>query len=97
MINIKNKHFHILKSILKAYNYSFFLFGSRISEKAREFSDIDLLYFENIPNDIIIRIEEELEESDLPYKVDLVNYNQCDDNFKKIIGNNYVCIQRKVP
>lgn len=70
-----------------------FLFGSRITSKVKNFSDIDLLYFEEIPNDIIIKLEEEFEESDLPYKVDLVNYNKCDDNFKRIIGDKYICLQ----
>jgi predicted nucleotidyltransferase len=93
MINIEPKHLQIIKTILSHYNYSFYVFGSRITQKAKRFSDIDLLYFENIPSDTLLKLEEEFEESDLPYKVDLVNYNQCDEDFKKIIGSNYVPLQ----
>lgn len=93
MINIEHRHLQILKKILAKYDCSFFLFGSRISKNAKKFSDIDLLYFETLQNNILLRLEEELEESDLPYKVDLIAYNQCDNNFKKIIDCNYVCIQ----
>lgn len=39
------------------------------------------------------RLLEELEESDLPYIVDLVDYNKCDDYFKQIIDKNYICVQ----
>lgn len=93
MINMEKKYIEILKSILQKYNYSFFLFGSRITKKIKPFSDIDLFYTEDIPNSIIYQLEEDLEESDLPYRVDLVSYNKCDEDFKKIIGNKYVCIQ----
>ncbi len=92
-INIEERHLDILKRILSKYDYNFFIFGSRITPYAKKFSDIDLLYFENIPNPIRLKIDEDFEESDLPYKVDLVDYNKCDSDFKKIIGTNYLRIQ----
>jgi predicted nucleotidyltransferase len=75
MINIKPKHLDIVLGIIGKYNYNFYAFGSRITEKIKEFSDLDLFYTENIPEKIIIDIEDELEESDLPYKVDIIDYN----------------------
>ena len=93
MINIEDRHLEVVKKILNKYDYSFFLFGSRITTKAKKFSDIDLLYFEHIPNNIILQLEEEFEESDLPYKVDLVNYHKCDFDFQQIIANQYICLQ----
>lgn len=93
MINIDEKYLKMLKSILSQYNgYGFYLFGSRITNKVKPFSDIDLLYFDNISNKEIFQLKDDLEESNLPYKVDLVNYNKCSDSFKKSIGNNYVRI-----
>jgi GNAT superfamily N-acetyltransferase len=93
MINIEQKHLDILNKILNKYDYSFFIFGSRITNKARKLSDIDLLYFEDISAHDINEIEEAFIESDLAYEVDLVCYNNCDHDFKKIIGNNYICLQ----
>jgi predicted nucleotidyltransferase len=94
VINLEKKHLELVSSILKKYEYSFFVFGSRITTKAKPISDLDLLYFENIPSKIINNIEEEFEESDLPFTVDLVNYHKCDTDFQKIIGKNYICLQK---
>lgn len=93
MINMEERHLSIVQAILKQYDYSFFVFGSRITEKAKRFSDLDLVYFENIPNSIILKLEEDFEESNLPYTVDLVNYNKCDSTFQEIIDRAYVCLQ----
>lgn len=93
MINVEERHLRIIKSILKKYNYSFFVFGSRITQHAKKFSDLDLLYFDDIPSCVVMKIEEDFEESDLPYKVDLVDYKKCDEDFHKIIGTHYECIQ----
>ena len=95
MINMKDHHLEIIKNILQKYDYSFYVFGSRITDKAKEFSDLDLLYFDEISDSTLVILEEEFENSNLPYKVDLIDYNQCDDDFKNIIGENYICIQEK--
>ena len=94
MINIKPKHLDIVLSIIGKYNYNFYAFGSRITEKIKEFSDLDLFYTENIPEKIIIDIEDELEESDLPYKVDIIDYNKCDKNFQEIMKSGYVKLNK---
>ncbi len=93
MINIKPRHLDIVMSILNKYDYKFYVFGSRVTDKAKEFSDLDLFYNEDIPEKIIMNIEDEFEESDLPYKVDIVNYNKCDKNFQKIMKS--VCASLK--
>lgn len=90
MINLEQKHLAIVTGILKKYDYAFFVFGSRITEKTKKFSDLDLLYFDDIPSSIILKIEEAFEESDLPFKVDLVNYHKCDKDFQNIIGSSYI-------
>lgn len=48
------------------------MFGSRITSKAKRFSDVDLFYKDAIPGTVITKLEAELEESDLPYKVDII-------------------------
>lgn len=93
MINIEPKHLKILIGILKQYDISFFLFGSRITPHVKQFSDIDLLYFENIETHLLLKLEEAFEDSDLPYKVDLLAYHKLDEDFKKIIGSRYICLQ----
>jgi predicted nucleotidyltransferase len=93
MINIEPQHLKIVENILKKYPYSFFVFGSRITAKARTFSDLDLCFFEDIPTKIQIQIEEDFEESDLPYKVDIVNWQSCNQELKNVISKNMKCLQ----
>jgi predicted nucleotidyltransferase/ribosomal protein S18 acetylase RimI-like enzyme len=93
MINIDPRHLKIIKNILSKYDYTFYLFGSRLTYKAKAFSDIDLYYTEDIPATLLNKLEEDFEESDLPYKADLVDYNKCDEGFKKIMLQNYLCLQ----
>jgi uncharacterized protein len=51
------------------------IFGSRATHDARPGSDIDLAIMNEGVSEIeILRIASELEESDLPYFVDVVNY-----------------------
>ena len=53
MINIKPKHLEIVLGIIGKYNYNFYAFGSRITDKIKKFSDLDLFYTEDIPEKII--------------------------------------------
>lgn len=93
MLNIEEKHLHIIHDILKKYPYNFYVFGSRITASTKKLSDLDLLYFDEIPSALLSQLEEDFTESDLPYKVDLVDYNKCDEEFKSLIGEKYLPIQ----
>ena len=85
MVSIEKKHLEILKSILKKYSYTFYVYGSRVTGKNRKYSDLDLCYREIIPTKIISDIREELEESDIPFRVDLVYWNDMPEGFQKLI------------
>ena len=82
-IQIEEKHAKIIKDILSKYPYSFFAFGSRAKYTSDKFSDLDLCFFDQMPNNIKLNIEEEFEESDLPYKVDIIDYNNCPTYFQE--------------
>lgn len=85
MIQTEPKHWKIIQSILKKYPYHFYAFGSRATHIAKEFSDLDLCYKENIPKHIITEIRGDFEDSNLPYTVDIVAWSDCSDDFKKHI------------
>jgi predicted nucleotidyltransferase len=72
-LQIETRHLSILQQILSKYPYHFYAYGSRVKGKAGKFSDLDLCYQENIPRKVIYQIKDELEESDLPFFVELVN------------------------
>ncbi|MBU4210907.1 nucleotidyltransferase domain-containing protein [Patescibacteria group bacterium] len=75
-----------------------FVFGSRAVGKKRKFSDVDVGLISKGKMSVMkkMAIEEELEESNIPYTVDVVDFYNVDEKFKKIALkkvislNNYV-------
>ena len=74
----------VLKHIPKD-NFAVFLFGSRAVGNAKPLSDIDIgiLWPEPLPTIIKADLESDLEESIVPYKIDLIDFYQVDKDFKK--------------
>lgn len=93
MLFMEPKHWKIVQKILSKYPYAFYAFGSRVKGNPKTLSDLDLCFFENIPTNTLAHIDEDFEESDLPYKVDIVNWNTCSDTFREIIKKDLVRIQ----
>ena len=85
MIHMDQKHLNIVKDILKKYPYTFYAFGSRVKGTQKPFSDLDLCFMDQIPSIAIAHIREEFEESNLPFTVDLVDWNLCDETFRSYI------------
>lgn len=69
------------------YNCKVFLFGSRAKGKFKRGSDIDI-GFQNITKEDFIKVRDELslfwEESIVPYKIDLVNFDFVLDDFREV-------------
>lgn len=93
-LNIEQRHLDMVMKITNRYDYSFFAFGSRVTAKNKKFSDLDLFYLEEIPNKVVLELEEAFEESDIPFTIDLVNFNKCDADFQELMLRNYICIKR---
>lgn len=74
----------VLKHIPKD-NFAVFLFGSRAVGNAKPLSDIDIgiLGTEPLPTLIKADLESDLEESIVPYKIDLIDFYKVDKDFKK--------------
>ncbi len=69
-------------------------FGSRVTGKAKKFSDLDLVIMGNtpVPSFTLARLADEFDESDLPFKVDLVDWARTEDGFRRIIEEQSVAI-----
>lgn len=93
MIYMAEKHLKILQRVLSKYPYRFFVFGPRIKGTEKRFSDLDLCYKEKIPSLTLSKLEEDFEESDLPFKVDIINWNYCSNNFKELIAKDMVLLE----
>ena len=66
-----------------------FAFGSRVTGTNRKFSDLDLAFIlpdnKKMPAKQWNKLKYAFELSDLQFRVDIVDYNCCEDYFKKII------------
>ncbi len=92
MLHLEKKHHAIIHNILSKYPYTFYAFGSRVKGNHHRLSDLDLCFKDPIPYSIISHLEEDFEESDLPYKVDIVNWQTCSEEFRSIISKNLLAM-----
>jgi predicted nucleotidyltransferase len=69
---------------LKGRRVRVYLFGSRARDRARRWSDVDIAIepLEPLPDLLLSDIREALEESDVVYKVDLVDLSQVGQEFR---------------
>lgn len=72
--------------------YRVFLFGSRACGNAKKMSDIDVGILGNnkFPTQLKFAIENEIEESIVPFKVDIIDFFDVDETFKKEALNQIV-------
>lgn len=93
MLDLSAEHLSVVKEILndKVPNCPVWVFGSRIKGTAKRYSDLDLAIITKQP--LTIRQLSELDmafsESDLPFKVDVIDWASCSDNFKQCILQQY--------
>jgi predicted nucleotidyltransferase len=84
-MQIEPKHLEIVKSILHSKPQAFYVFGSRANNTARELSDLDILVKSSISTLELSQLREEFEESNLPFKVDLVVWQEISTSFRNKI------------
>lgn len=90
----------LVKEILEKHlpaNVRVYVFGSRIRGNAKKFSDLDLaIDFDGAPVSMAIlsALSFDFEESDLPYKVDLIDLNTINSHFKKTIEPDLTLLSR---
>jgi len=89
MKSITKKEAQILKEIFKNYK-NVYVFGSRIHGTHKKFSDLDVCLKNDIPAHEYVLLEEKLENSDLSFTVDLIEYSKVADTFKKIIDRDAI-------
>jgi len=89
MIAVEAYEMDIIIEIIKKHisNCYVLAFGSRIKGTNNAASDLDLAVVgsDKISFDIIGAMKEDFMESDIPYKVDVLDYNGISPTFKKII------------
>lgn len=87
----------IVRRILRQFvpSYEVWAFGSRVKGTQKLYSDLDLAVITDFPLDLQVHADlaTAFSESDLPWKVDLVDWAMTNENFHQIILQQYVVIQ----
>ena len=98
MIDIRSDYLRIIKSILKKYvpDYKVLAFGSRVAWTAKEYSDLDLVVVSDTPLSprTMALMKEAFSESDLPFKVDVLDWATTSDEFRSVIEKEYEVVQK---
>jgi len=71
---------------------SIFVFGSRARGDYKKFSDLDIVVEGVVPASLISGIRESLEESSLPFRVDIVQIHELADSYREGVLRDRVAI-----
>ena len=95
-VDLTPEHSRIVLDVLRQHvpDRKILVFGSRASGCARQYSDLDLAIIgdEPLTLDISAILREAFSDSDLPFKVDFVDWAQTDESFRDIIGHSSIQI-----
>ena len=88
-LDLRPGHWAIVREILRKHvpEREVVVFGSRATGTAKKYSDLDIAILgdEPLSLDTIASIGEGLGDSDLPFKVDVVDWARADEAFRAII------------
>lgn len=94
-MDLQHEHYlivqHILRNTLPA-NIRVWVFGSRAHKTKKAYSDLDLLIDigKTMPLELLADLRHQFDESDLPFKVDIADWNSVDASFKKRVNTEKV-------
>ena len=84
--NKSNQEKNIITNLLKKYNLKeVYAFGSRTTGKHNKYSDLDLVIKDKASDALLYQLEDDFKESNLAFKIDIVTWDRCDDDFRKRI------------
>ena len=97
---LDSRHLEIVRAILLKYvpHYEVRMFGSRANGVEKKHSDLDIVVMTSEPLSVKIMtdLRHNFSESNLPFKVDVIDWSAINKNFKKIIlQSNYEILQQK--
>ena len=90
-VDLPGDHRRLVLGILRTHlpqRTKTWVFGSRVTGRARRYSDLDLAIDagRRLTLDEIAGLAEAFSDSDLPYKVDLVDWHDIDDRWRQAIA-----------
>lgn len=98
-IDLNQRDWDELKRIISEYvpEYTIWAFGSRVTGSAKPYSDLDIVIHSEqlLPLGRMAAIKDAFDESDLPIRVDVVDWAATSASFREIIMQSYVVIQQE--
>ena len=89
-LQVSDGEWQQVSAILQRYlpHNEIWAFGSRVKGNAKPFSDLDLAIISDtsLPLTLLAEVAEAFSESDLPWKVDLVDWATTSQRFRQVIA-----------
>ncbi len=96
MIDLPTDQLEQVRQIVRLHmpEHEVFAFGSRVNGKAKKFSDLDLMLKTgaSVSWKKLAGLRESFEDSDLPITVDLVDWSNCSDEFRRLVAADLVSL-----
>lgn len=96
-IDIRPDLWPIVRDILQRHvpDREVWAFGSRVRGRAKRYSDLDLAIVSDtpLPIRVLTRLADDFSDSDLPWRVDLVDWVTTSETFRRIIAERKVVVQ----
>ena len=96
-LQISDQELAIVKTILQQYvtDIPVWAYGSRVKGTAKRYSDLDLALVTKEPLTFLqlAKLENAFSDSELEWKVDIVDWASASDEFKQIVLQNYIELQ----
>ena len=97
-IEVSSSEWKIIEEILMTIvpNQEVLAFGSRAKFSAKPYSDLDLALKGETPLNLssVVDLRDAFSNSDLTFKVDIVQWENISESFRKIISKNSVSIKK---
>ncbi len=99
-IDLNPHDLDIVRAILQKFvpDREVWAFGSRVKWTAKPFSDLDLAIVgdQSLPVNVVADLAEAFDESELPIKVDVVDWATTSESFRNIIQKDRVVVQEQI-
>nr|WP_294508368.1 nucleotidyltransferase domain-containing protein [uncultured Rhodopila sp.] len=97
MLDLSPRDLAIVQDILRKHvpDRAVWAFGSRVRGTARRYSDLDLAIIADtpLPLDIVGSIREDFADSDLPFRVDILDWGTASDPFRRVVEQDRIVLQ----
>ena len=99
MISLAECELRLVKDILRRHipGLEVWVFGSRTGTTHKKHSDLDLVLITNtdpVPAAIMAMLRDDFSESELPFRVDILDWAEITDEFRRLIRRKYEVLQK---